>query len=277
MTLPAALDTLIRDDFAQVDEVIRKYMNQDVVLIRHAVELIIDSGEFRIRPALTLLTAGALGYAGPHRHALAAAIELIHGSLVLHHAVDELAGGAAAASENASLLGNAGNILLGDLLYTGAFRIIVDIGDMRLMQVLSDATTMIAEGEVMHLTEPASPEQDLARHIAILRARSAKLFEAASQCAAIIAAASLAVEQMLAAYGLHLGSAYQVWREPAGPVSGAAEKLAGEESALASAAIAPLAESPYKSALLQCAAWAGQHAPAAAPVTTRASSTLALH
>ena len=266
MARPAAIDRLIRDDLAQVDEVIRKYMNQDVVLIRHAVELIINTDEFRIRPALALLTAGALGYAGPHRHALAAAIELIHGSLVLHHAVDELAGGAAAASGNASLLGNAGNILLGDLLYTGAFRIIVDIGDMRLMQVLSDATTMIAEGEVMHLTEPASPEQDMARHIAILRARSAKLFEAACQCAAIVAAAPPAVEQMLAAYGLHLGTAYQVRREPAGMATGAAEDLAGQESEQAGAAIAPLAESPYKSALLQCAAWAGQHAPDEPPL-----------
>ena len=266
MATLAARERLIGDDLAEVDEVIRKYMNQDVVLIRHAVELIINSGEFRIRPALTLLTAGALGYAGPHRHALAAAIELIHGSLVLHHAVDELAGGPDAASENAGLLGNAGNILLGDLLYTGAFRIIVEIGDMRLMQVLSDATTMIAEGEVMHLTEPASPAQDMARHIAILRARSAKLFEAASQCAAIIAAAPPAVEQLLAAYGLHLGTAYQVWREPAGTAAGAAEKLAGQESAQASAAIAPLADSPYKSALLECAAWAGQRAPDEQPL-----------
>ncbi len=133
----------------RVDAIIRAHMNNDVALIRQVVEFILHGAERR-RPALVLATARALGHGGERPHALAAAVELIHISLALHDDVTEASGGAADGAHEAALFGNAGNILLGDLLYTSAFRMIVDLDDMEVMRVLSDATNVIAEGEVAY-------------------------------------------------------------------------------------------------------------------------------
>ena len=153
----------------QVNALIRAQLNSEVVLIGQVVDFILHASE-RVRPALVLAAARALGDGGERAYALAAAVELIHISLALHDDVTEASGGGADAYSAGAMFGNAGNILLGDLLYTGAFRMIVDLQDMEVMRVLSNATNAIAEGEVRYRVargEPAacSPEDwlDIAR------------------------------------------------------------------------------------------------------------------
>ncbi len=203
----------LQRDMAQVDAIIRSHLNSDVALIRQVVELILHGAE-RQRPALVLATARALGQADGRRHALAAAIELIHISLALHDDVTEASGGAADGHGAGAMFGNAGNILLGDLLYTGAFRLIVDLDDMEVMRVLADATNIIAEGEVMYrvaCTEPGGLSSEAWLDIA--RRRRAKLFEAGAECMAILHGAEPTVRAALARFGLHAGTAHALRTE----------------------------------------------------------------
>lgn len=202
----------LQQDMAQVDAIIRAHLNNDVALIRQVVELILHGAERR-RPALVLAVARALGDADGRRHALAAAIELIHISLALHDDVTETDGGGADGS-GAAMFGNAGNILLGDLLYTGAFRLIVELDDMEVMRVLSDATNIIAEGEVMYRAARAeagacTPEAWLD----IARRRRARLFEAGAECMAILHGADPAMRAGVARCGLLAGMAHALRTE----------------------------------------------------------------
>ncbi|HND57871.1 MAG TPA: polyprenyl synthetase family protein [Thauera aminoaromatica] len=203
----------LQHDMERVDAIIRAHMNNDVALIRQVVEFILHGAERR-RPALVLASARALGHGGERPHALAAAVELIHISLALHDDVTEASGGAADGEREGALFGNAGNILLGDLLYTSAFRMIVDLGDMEVMRVLSDATNVIAEGEVAYrelLAAPASRTPEAWLDIA--RRRRAKLFEAGAECMAIVHGADPAARSALARFGLHVGSAHALRSE----------------------------------------------------------------
>lgn len=203
----------LQHDMAQVDAIIRAHLNGDVALIRQVVELILHGAE-RQRPALVLATARALGDTDGRRHALAAAIELIHISLALHDDVSETSGGAADNHSDGAMFGNAGNILLGDLLYTGAFRLIVDLDDMAVMRVLADATNIIAEGEVMYRVARAGPADCTpAAWLDITRRRRAKLFEAGAHCMAILHAADAGVCAALARFGLHAGTAHALRTE----------------------------------------------------------------
>jgi octaprenyl-diphosphate synthase len=198
---------------AQVDAIIRAHLNGDVALIRQVVELILHGAE-RQRPALVLAAARALGHADGRRHALAAAIELIHISLALHDDVTETSGGTADGHSDGAIFGNAGNILLGDLLYTGAFRLIVDLDDMTVMRVLADATNIIAEGEVMYRVARADPAGCTpAAWLDIARRRRAKLFEAGAHCMAILHGADPGVCAALARFGLHAGTAHALRTE----------------------------------------------------------------
>lgn len=193
-----------------VDAVIRQRLRSEVVLVNQVAEYIIAGGGKRMRPALVLLSAGALDYSGTHHHELAAVVEFIHTATLLHDdVVDESALRRGRDTANA-VFGNAASVLVGDFLYSRAFQMMVQVGQMRVMQVLSSATNIIAEGEVLQLMNCHDPDVDEARYLQVIRYKTAKLFEAAAQLGAILAGASPEQEQALTAYGMHLGTAFQL-------------------------------------------------------------------
>lgn len=193
-----------------VDAVIRQRLRSEVVLVNQVAEYIIAGGGKRMRPALVLLSAGALDYSGSHHHELAAVVEFIHTATLLHDdVVDESALRRGRDTANA-VFGNAASVLVGDFLYSRAFQMMVQVGQMRVMQVLSSATNIIAEGEVLQLMNCHDPDVDEARYLQVIRYKTAKLFEAAAQLGAILAGASPEQEQALSAYGMHLGTAFQL-------------------------------------------------------------------
>lgn len=204
------LYALIGPDMKAVDAVIRDRLHSEVVLVRQVAEYIINSGGKRMRPALVLLAAGALGYQGRHHHELAAVVEFIHTATLLHDdVVDESDLRRGRETANA-MFGNAASVLVGDFLYSRAFQMMVAVNDMRVMQVLSDATNIIAEGEVLQLMNCHDADVDEGRYLQVIRYKTAKLFEAAAQLGAIIGRGDSTVEVGLAAYGMHLGTAFQL-------------------------------------------------------------------
>ena len=204
------LYNLIGPDMKAVDAVIRERLHSEVVLVRQVAEYIIQSGGKRLRPALVLLSAGALGYRGTHHHELAAVVEFIHTATLLHDdVVDESDLRRGRQTANA-MFGNAASVLVGDFLYSRAFQMMVEIDDMRIMRVLSDATNVIAEGEVLQLMNCHDADLDEARYMQVIRYKTAKLFEAAAQLGAIIGGGSPEIERSMADYGMHLGTAFQL-------------------------------------------------------------------
>ena len=204
------LYNLIGPDMQAVDAVIRRRLHSDVALVSQVAEYIISAGGKRLRPALVLLCAGALGYQGTRHHELAAIVELIHTSTLLHDdVVDESDLRRGCETANA-LFGNAASVLVGDFLYSRTFQMMVEIGNMRVMSVLSDATNIIAEGEVLQLMNCHDADVDEERYLQVIRYKTAKLFEAASRLGAIIGGADAETEQRLADYGTHLGTAFQL-------------------------------------------------------------------
>lgn len=200
----------IAADMQAVDSVIRSRLNSDVVMIRTIGEYIISAGGKRMRPALVLMIAKALGYQGDLHHLLAAVIEFIHTSTLLHDdVVDESDMRRGRETANA-VFGNAASVLVGDYLYSRSFEMMVDVDSMRVMQILSKATTVIAEGEVLQLLNVHDPDVTIERYIQVVRYKTAKLFEAAAQVAAVISGASAQVEEAVAAYGRHMGTAFQL-------------------------------------------------------------------
>lgn len=205
-----ALNKLLAPDMLAVDRVIRERLHSDVVLIRQVAEYIIGGGGKRLRPALVLLSAGALGYRGTAHHALAAVVEFIHTATLLHDdVVDESALRRGRPTAN-TLFGNAASVLVGDFVYSRAFQMMVDVDDMRVLQVLADATNVIAEGEVLQLMNCRNADLDEAGYLQVIRYKTAKLFEAASRLGALLSGAPPAVEEAMAAYGGHLGTAFQL-------------------------------------------------------------------
>lgn len=193
-----------------VDAVIRARLNSDVVLIRTIGEYIIGARGKRMRPVLLLLVAQALGYKGNHHHLMAAAVEFIHTATLLHDdVVDESALRRGRGTANA-VFGNAASVLVGDYLYSRAFEMMVDVDSMRMMQIMSGATTVIAEGEVLQLLNIHDPDVSEARYLQVVRFKTAKLFEAAAEAGAVLAGASGAQQEAAAAYGRHIGTAFQL-------------------------------------------------------------------
>jgi octaprenyl-diphosphate synthase len=173
-------------------------------------QYIISAGGKRIRPALLLLMAGAIGYTDPQRFNLAAIVEFIHTATLLHDdVVDEstLRRGRPTANES---FGNPASVLVGDFLYSRAFQMMVDTGEMRVMEILADATNVIAEGEVMQLMNMHDANLDEAGYLRVIRSKTAKLFEASTRLAAIMANGSSELEKVCAEYGQALGTAFQV-------------------------------------------------------------------
>ena len=204
------LSSLIGPDMKAVDAVIRDRLHSEVVLVRQVAEYIINSGGKRMRPALVLLVAGTLGYQGRHHHELAAVVEFIHTATLLHDdVVDESDLRRGRQTANA-MFGNAASVLVGDFLYSRAFQMMVAVDNMRVMRVLSDATNVIAEGEVLQLMNCHDADVDEGRYLQVIRYKTAKLFEAAAQLGAIIGDGTPEQERALAAYGMHLGTAFQL-------------------------------------------------------------------
>jgi octaprenyl-diphosphate synthase len=193
-----------------VDRVLRESLASDVALIRQVSEHIVGGGGKRLRPALLLLTARACGYTGTHHHTLAAVVEMIHTATLLHDdVVDESSLRRGHATANA-LFGNAASVLVGDFLYSRAFQLIVSVDSMRALHILSDATNVIAEGEVLQLLNSGNPDVEEGAYLDVIRRKTAKLFEAAAQLGAMLAEADPAIEDALAHYGAHLGTAFQL-------------------------------------------------------------------
>lgn len=201
---------LIQDDMKAVDAVIRMRLHSSVALIDQVAEYIISGGGKRMRPSLLLLAAGSLGYRGTHHHTLAAVVEFIHTATLLHDdVVDESALRRGRDTANV-VFGNAASVLVGDFLYSRAFQMMVEVGNIRIMQVLSDATNIIAEGEVLQLMNCHDPDVDEINYLRVIRFKTAKLFEAAAQLGAILGGATPEQENGLVAYGMHLGTAFQL-------------------------------------------------------------------
>ncbi len=205
-----SLKQLLAPDMAAVDAVIRARLHSEVVLVNQVGEYIINSGGKRLRPALVLLSAQAFGYRGGHQHELAAVVEFIHTATLLHDdVVDESDLRRGRETANA-LFGNAASVLVGDFLYSRAFQMMVGVGEMRVMQVLSDATNVIAEGEVLQLLNCHDADVDVANYMRVIHCKTAKLFEAAMRLGAILGKATAAEEEAAAKYGVHLGTAFQL-------------------------------------------------------------------
>ncbi len=195
---------------SQVDEVIRARLTTDVPLVREVAQYIISAGGKRLRPALLLLMSGALGNTGANRHSLAAVVEFIHTATLLHDdVVDEstLRRGRPTANQT---FGNAASVLVGDFLYSRAFQMMVEEGSMRVMEVLSDATNVIAEGEVLQLMNMHDASISEESYLRVIRSKTAKLFEASARLAPILVNAPRPIEDACAAYGQALGTAFQV-------------------------------------------------------------------
>lgn len=205
-----ALYALIANDMQAVDAVIRQRLHSEVVLVRQVAEYIIAGGGKRMRPALVLLSAGAFDYRGQHHHELAAVVEFIHTATLLHDdVVDESALRRGRDTANA-LFGNAASVLVGDFLYSRAFQMMVGVGDMRVMDILSDATNVIAEGEVLQLMNVHNADVTVEGYLQVIRFKTAKLFEAATRLGALVGGADAETEAAMGRYGMHLGTAFQI-------------------------------------------------------------------
>lgn len=194
----------------RVDQLIRLRLESDVVLIRQVAEYIVAGGGKRLRPALHLMASAATGYTGDARFELAAVIEFIHTATLLHDdVVDESDMRRGRQTANAAF-GNAASVLVGDFLYSRAFQMMVTVDNMRVMEVMAEATNTIAEGEVLQLLNIHNPEVDETRYLEVIHRKTAKLFQAATRLAGVVAGVPAALEQGLADYGMHIGTAFQL-------------------------------------------------------------------
>jgi octaprenyl-diphosphate synthase len=202
--------SIIAQDMREVDQIIAERLVSAVPLIGQVSHYIIAAGGKRLRPALLLLTCGALGYQGIQRFNLAAVVEFIHTATLLHDdVVDDsaLRRGNATANET---FGNPASVLVGDFLYSRAFQMMVSAQNMRVMQVLADATNVIAEGEVLQLVNMHNAGLDEAGYLQVIRSKTAKLFEASARVGAILADSPQDIEEACAEYGQAMGTAFQV-------------------------------------------------------------------
>ena len=198
------------DEMLQVNAVIRRRLASSVELIDQIANYIVSAGGKRIRPMLVLLFSNALGFTGRERFELAATVEFIHTATLLHDdVVDESALRRGRRTANA-LFGNAASVLVGDFVYSRAFQMMVGAGRMRVLEVLADATNVIAEGEVLQLMNMHDPDVSVDDYLRVIRFKTAKLFEASARLGAVLAEADSAVEEACAAYGRSLGTAFQL-------------------------------------------------------------------
>lgn len=205
-----AIHTLSEQDMTAVNQLIYHELNSDVALINQVAIYIVNSGGKRMRPLLAVLASRALGYQGNDHIKMAAIIEFIHTSTLLHDdVVDEsqLRRGQDTANER---FGNAASVLVGDFLYTRAFQLMTELNSLRIMDILAEATNTIAEGEVQQLMNCNNPDIGEADYFNVIYCKTAKLFEAATRLAAVLSKQDETVEKALADYGKYLGTAFQI-------------------------------------------------------------------
>ena len=201
---------LVADDLRRLDQVIVDRLASDVVLVNQVSQYIVGAGGKRLRPLCVVLAARACGYAGQQHVEAAAVIEFIHTSTLLHDDVvdgSDLRRGRDTANH---VFGNQASVLVGDYLYSRSFQMMVDLDDLRIQRVMADATNTIAMGEVLQLMNAHDPDTTEARYFEVIYRKTARLFEAGVQVAAILADAAPAIEQAMVAYGRHLGMAFQL-------------------------------------------------------------------
>jgi octaprenyl-diphosphate synthase len=200
----------IAADMSEVDAVIRRRLDSDIVLIRTIADYIVGAGGKRLRPAVLVLVGRALGKGGSHFHELAATIEFIHTATLLHDDVvdgSQLRRGRPTAN---AAFGNAASVLVGDFLYSRAFQMMVAVGSMRVMSILADSTNRIAEGEVLQLLNVHDPSVTEQRYMQVVERKTATLFEAAARIGAVLSGAETDTEERCARYGGSLGRAFQI-------------------------------------------------------------------
>lgn len=197
-------------EMSQVDAVIASRLRSEVALIHRIAQYIVQAGGKRMRPKLVLLFANALGYTRPDRFELAAVVEFIHTATLLHDdVVDESSLRRGKPTANA-LFGNAASVLVGDFLYSRAFQMMVSVDRIRVLEVLAEATNVIAEGEVLQLMNMHDPDISVDSYLRVIRFKTAKLFEASARLGAVLAEAPPDVEEACAGYGRALGTAFQL-------------------------------------------------------------------
>jgi len=209
MSIDAVME-LVQADKQEVDNVIRHRLHSEVVLVNQLGHYIINSGGKRLRPVLVLLAARAFGYQGYHHIPLAAVVEFIHTATLLHDDVvdaSELRRGQKTAN---ALWGNEASVLVGDFLYSRAFQMMVEVGSMQVMEILANATNIIAEGEVMQLMNCREPNTTEETYLEVIRYKTAKLFEAATKLGAVISGRNAEEVDAMSRYGMHLGTAFQL-------------------------------------------------------------------
>ena len=202
---------LIRPDMERLNDVVRTTLHSEVPLVNQVAEYLINAGGKRLRPAIHLLLTRALQKTCPDTaYTLAAVVEFIHTSTLLHDdVVDESDLRRGRQTANA-LFGNAASVLVGDFLYSRSFQMMVSVQNMRVMEILADATNVIAEGEVLQLLNVHDPDVTEARYMQVIHYKTARLFEASAQLSAVMSACTPEQENACAAYGRHLGAAFQL-------------------------------------------------------------------
>jgi octaprenyl-diphosphate synthase len=193
-----------------VDGLIQQRLHSEVALINQLGQYIINSGGKRLRPALLLLSARAFGYAGTQHVVLAGIVEFIHTATLLHDDVVDASALRRGQETANAIWGNEASVLVGDFLYSRAFEMMVDVGSIRVMEILAHATNMIAEGEVLQLLNCRNADTNEESYLQVIRYKTAKLFEAAAQLGAVLNKQPVLVEQAMAHYGMHLGTAFQL-------------------------------------------------------------------
>lgn len=209
-SVTADFASLMANEMAQVDELIQRRLTSDVAIINQISHYIIGAGGKRIRPMLVLLFSRALGFEGRDRFELAACVEFIHTATLLHDdVVDESSLRRGRDTANA-LFGNAPSVLVGDFLYSRAFQMMVSVNSLRVLDIVADATNVIAEGEVLQLMNMHDPDVSVQQYLKVIRFKTAKLFEASSRLGAVLAKAPQNVEDACASFGRSLGTAFQL-------------------------------------------------------------------
>lgn len=200
----------IAADMQAVDELIRARLSSDVALINTIADYIVAAGGKRLRPAIVLMVARALGYRGDQHVLLAAVIEFIHTATLLHDDVVDESDLRRGRSTANAMFGNAASVLVGDFLYSRSFQMMVETDSLRVMRILADATNRISEGEVLQLLNIHDPSVDEERYFGVIERKTATLFEAGARIAAVIAGADATTEDSCGLYGATLGRAFQI-------------------------------------------------------------------
>jgi len=205
-----SIQSLAQNDMTKVNDLVYSQLHSDVTLINQLGIYIVNAGGKRMRPMLTVLAARALDYSGEDHFSIAAIIEFIHTATLLHDdVVDESNMRRGRETANA-LFGNSASVLVGDFLYTRSFQMMAKLGNMSIMDILSDATNIVAEGEVLQLMNCNNPDTTEENYMEVIYCKTAKLFEAATRLAAVVSNKGTAVENAMADYGKHLGTAFQL-------------------------------------------------------------------